>query len=174
MPNKTIYVSDADLPLFTRAVELTGGNLSAAIVTSLRRLVDVEEARQAGFEEVTVKVGVGAVERIQRFVALRLAAWERTTKEGRVETFRVYRGRTGKFVLHLERSAGYAHTAGPDGQLTGWRKHFSSEQQYGELPATSTVEVFDDLDALRDAIPANLFEIVEASAEVPEVEDLDI
>ncbi len=31
MPNKTIYVSDADLPVFQRAQELTGGNLSAAI-----------------------------------------------------------------------------------------------------------------------------------------------
>lgn len=174
MPNKTIYVSDADLPLFTRAVELVGGNLSAAIVTSLRRLVEVEEARQAGFEEVTVKVGVGAVERVQRFVAVRLAEWQRTTKEGRVETFRVYRGRSGKFVLHLERSAGYAHTGGPDGKLTGWRKHFSSEQQFGELPATSTVEVFDDLDALREAIPATLFETIKASATVPEVENLDV
>ena len=31
MPNKTIYVADGDLPLFDRAQELTGGNLSATI-----------------------------------------------------------------------------------------------------------------------------------------------
>ena len=32
VPNKTIYVADTDLPLFQRAQELTGDNLSATIV----------------------------------------------------------------------------------------------------------------------------------------------
>ena len=31
VPNKTIYVSDGDMPLFQRAQELASGNLSAAI-----------------------------------------------------------------------------------------------------------------------------------------------
>ena len=31
VPNKTIYVSDGDLPLYQRAQELAGGNLSSAI-----------------------------------------------------------------------------------------------------------------------------------------------
>ena len=33
MPNKTIYIADDDLPLLQRAQDLTGGNLSGAIVT---------------------------------------------------------------------------------------------------------------------------------------------
>ena len=43
MPNKTIYVSDGDLPVFQRAQELADGNLSQAISRALRRFVDVEE-----------------------------------------------------------------------------------------------------------------------------------
>jgi len=42
--------------------ELTGGNLSAAITQALRRLIDAEGDRRAGFAEVTVKVGAGTVE----------------------------------------------------------------------------------------------------------------
>ena len=45
MPNKTIYVSDADVPTFERAQELAGGNLSATIVQALRRFVEMEEAK---------------------------------------------------------------------------------------------------------------------------------
>ena len=41
MPNKTIYVSDGDLPIYQRAQELAGGNLSSAITTALRRYVDL-------------------------------------------------------------------------------------------------------------------------------------
>jgi hypothetical protein len=43
VPNKTIYVSDGDLPLYQRAQELAGDNLSAAIAAALRRYVDVED-----------------------------------------------------------------------------------------------------------------------------------
>ena len=43
MPNKTIYVSESDLPLYERAQELTGGNLSQAITRGLKRLVELEE-----------------------------------------------------------------------------------------------------------------------------------
>ncbi len=56
MPNRTIYVSDADLPLFERAQQL-GGNLSATIAQALRRYMEAQERKSAGFEEVRVKVG---------------------------------------------------------------------------------------------------------------------
>ena len=35
VPNKTIYVSDDDLPLFQRAQEIAGGKLSTAIAVAL-------------------------------------------------------------------------------------------------------------------------------------------
>ncbi len=172
MPNKTIYVSDADLPVFQRAQELAGGNLSAAISQALRRLVEVEEARLEGYEDVSVRVGVGSG-KVQRFQGVLLAVWNRTTSAGE-ERYRVYRTRTGRFAVHLSRSKEYVHTAGKDGDLTGWRKHFSSEQHWGELPASATLTVYETFEELRAAVPAELAGLVEVYATAPEVEDLDI
>jgi EXLDI family protein len=172
VPNKTIYVSDADLPVFQRAQELTGGNLSAAISTALRRLVEVEEDRLAGFQEITVRVGVGGAKR-QRFLGVLLADWNRTAGD-RQERYRVYRTRTGKFAVHLARSQEFVHTAGKDGQLTGWRKHLSSDQQWGQIPASASLEVFETFEDLRHAVPAELAALLEVHATDVEVEDLDI
>ena len=173
MPNKTIYVSDADLPVFQRAQELTGGNLSAAISKALRRLVEVEEGRLEGFDEITVRVGV-APGKLQRFQGVQLADWNRTDSNGSQERYRVYRTRTGKLAVHVDRPKGFVWSAGKDGQLTGWRKHFSADQQWGETPATSTLEVFATFEELRAAVPAELAALVEVHATQPEVEDLDI
>ena len=172
VPNKTIYVADADLPLFERAQELTGDNLSATIVRALRRLVEIEEGRTEGFEEITVRVGTGAGQR-QRFVGVLLVEWSRSTSE-REETYRVYRSRSGKYVLHLKRSSESVWTAGPDGQTMGWRKHFASDQQWGTLPKTASLQVFDDLDSLRSQVPQELYALVETAAEKPVIVDLDI
>jgi EXLDI family protein len=173
MPNKTIYVSDADLPVFQRAQELSGGNLSAAISKALRRLVEVEEGRLEGFEEVTVRVGV-APGKLLRFQGAQLIDWNRTDSNGGMERYRVFRTRAGKFAVHVERPKGFVWSAGKDGQLTGWRKHFASDQQWGETPASSSLDVFETFEELRAAVPAELAELVEAYATQPEVEDLDI
>jgi EXLDI family protein len=175
MPNKTIYVSDADLPVFQRAQELVGGNLSAAISKALRRLVEVEEGRLEGFEEITVRVGV-APGKLQRFQGVQLVDWNRTSSggSGGQERYRVYRTRTGKLAVHAALPKGFVHSAGKDGQLTGWRKHFAADQQWGETPAVSTLEVFETFEQLREAVPAELAALVEAYATHTEVEDLDI
>ena len=172
VPNKTIYVSDADLPLFQRAQELAGGNLSQAISRGLRRLVELEEGRLEGFDEVTVQVGTGKGRR-QRFLGVLLVEWGRSSKD-RTEQFHVYRSRTGKIVLHVERSQEWFHHGGTDGKATGWRKHLSQDQQWGSTPATATLEVFDSVEELREKVPAELYDLVAAAAEQPLVEDLDI
>jgi EXLDI family protein len=175
VPNKTIYVSDADLPVFQRAQELVGGNLSAAISKALRRLVDVEEGRLEGFDEITVRVGVEPGRR-QRFQGVQLVDWNRTASggSGGQERYRVYRTRAGKLAVHVARPKGFVHTAGKDGELTGWRKHFAGDQQWGETPAISTLEVFETFEDLRKAVPAELAALVEVYATAPEIEDLDI
>ena len=175
MPNKTIYVSDSDLPVFQRAQELVGGNLSAAISQALHRLVEVEEGRLEGFEEITVRVGVRPG-KLQRFQGVLLADWNRTAGglSAGQERFRVYRTRAGKFAVHVAHPKEFVHTAGKDGQLTGWRKHFVADQQWGETPASATLTVFDTFAELKTAVPAELAALVEAYATEPEVEDLDI
>jgi EXLDI family protein len=172
VPNKTIYVSDGDLPIYQRAQELAGDNLSAAIAAALRRYVDVEEGRREGFDEVIVRVGP-APSRKFRFTGVLLGEWVNSTSS-RVETFRVYRSRTGKFVVHVERSQGYT-MVDEEGKPAGWRGYLGiGNVSYGSTPAESTLEVVESLDALRERIPPQLYEMVAGSAQRPPVEDLDI
>jgi len=172
VPNKTIYVSDGDLLLYQRAQELAGGNLSAAIANALRRYVDLEEGLHGGYDDVVVRVGLGSGRKV-RFVGVLVGEWI-DNRQKAAERVRVWRGRTGKYVLHVERSADY-WMVDADGKPAGWRGHLGiGDVRYGASPKESTLEVFDDLDALRDKVPEELFEMVARSARQPTVEDLDI
>ena len=173
MPNKTIYVSDGDLPIYQRAQELAGDNLSAAISAALRRYVDVEEGRREGFDEIVVRVGPGKGRKV-RFVGTLLGEWVSTTPS-RVETFRVYRGRTGKFVVHVERSPDFS-MVNAEGKPAGWRAYLGLDwnASYGTTPGESTIEVVESVEELRARIPEQLYDMVAGSAQQPPVEDLDI
>lgn len=175
MANKTIYVSEDDLPLFQRAQEIAGGKLSTAIAAALRRYVEVEESRQQGYEEVIVRVGPGLGRR-QRFCGMLLAEMEQTGE--RDETYRVYRTRTDKFVVHHERSEAHVNT-GPNAEKyrTGWRAwvgDWSANQSWTRIPADSSLRIADDLDALREIIPTRLYDLVLEGIDEPTIEDLDI
>ena len=172
MPNKTIYVSDGDLPIYERAQELAGNNLSAAIAAALRRYVDVEEGKREGFDEIIVRVGLGKGRKV-RFTGVLLGEWLNTSPS-RVENFRVYRGRKGKFVLHVERSADYT-VVDAEGKPAGWRGYLGiGNISYGGTPGESTLEVIGTLEELRDKIPPQLYDMVAGHAQRPAVEDLDI
>jgi EXLDI family protein len=162
VPNKTIYVSDGDLPTYQRAQELAGGNLSAAIAAALRRYVDIEEGRREGFDEIIVRVGPKPGRKV-RFVGVLLGEWVNTA-HNRAETFRVYRSRTGRFVVHIERSPDYA-IVDSEGKPAGWRGALGLrwDVSYGSTPGESTLEVVESLD-----------DMVFGSAQQPAVEDLDI
>jgi EXLDI family protein len=172
VPNKTIYVSDGDLPLYERAQKLAGDNLSAAISSALRRYVDVEEGRREGFDEIIVRVGPGKGRKV-RFSGVLLGEWVNTSPS-RAETFRVYRSRTGKFVLHVERSPNYT-MVDDQGKPAGWRGYLGiGNISYGNAPGESTLEVVATLEELRERIPPQLYEMVAGSAQQAPVEDLDI
>jgi EXLDI family protein len=172
VPNKTIYVSDGDLPIYERAQKLAGDNLSAAIAAALRRYVDVEEGRRKGFDEIIVRVGPGKGRKV-RFVGILLGEWLNTSYS-RVETFRVYRGRTGKYVLHVERSPDFT-MVDDEGKPAGWRGYLGiGSVSYGSTPGESTLDVIETLEMLRERIPPQLFDMVAGSAQRPPVEDLDI
>lgn len=101
MPNKTIYVSDDDLPLFERAQELAGANLSAAIVRALRRFIELEEAKQQGLDEITVIVNSEGAHRRKRFLGQRLVRWLQETSNGKgTEILNVYRTAGKRYALH--------------------------------------------------------------------------
>jgi EXLDI family protein len=173
VPNKTIYVSDGDLPLYQRAQELAGDSLSAAIAAALRRYVDVEEGRLEGFDDVTVRVGPAPGRKV-RFTGVLLGEWT-STMPSRIDTFRVYRGRTGKFVVHVEHSPDFT-MVDKEGKPAGWRAQLGLDWNvsFGSTPGESTLEVVDTLDELKERIPPQLFDLVAGSASQPPIEDLDI
>jgi EXLDI family protein len=172
VPNKTIYVSQGDLALYQRAQELAGDNLSAAISAALRRYVDVEESKREGFDEIIVRVGPGKGRKV-RFVGVLLGEWVNSSYS-RVETFRVYRGRKGKFVVHVERSPDYT-MVDAEGKPAGWRGYLGlGNVSYGSAPEERTLEVVATLDELRARIPPQLYDMVARPPQEPLVEDLDI
>ncbi|MBB5779126.1 EXLDI protein [Nonomuraea angiospora] len=174
MPNKTIYVSDEDLPIFQRAQELAGGKLSTAISVALRRYVEMEEGRQEGYEEIIVQVGQGAG-RKQRFSGVLLGEWGRTSRSGRVEMFRVYRSRKGKFVLHVDRSPDWVSGSESDDWVSTWRGYLGlGETRWGFVQGAATLDVFDTVEELRGKIPDEFYDLIADLAERPAVEDLDI
>ena len=172
VPNKTIYVSDGDQKLYQRAQELSGGNLSAAIANALRRYVDIEEGRREGFDEITVRVGLKPGRKV-RFSGILIGEWV-DTSWSKADVFRVYRSRSGKYVLHIERSPEFA-TLDAEGKPAGWRGALGlGTFSYKSAPGESTLEVFETVDELRDTIPPQLFDVVSRVGKQPPIEDLDI
>jgi EXLDI family protein len=172
VPNKTIYVSDGDLPLYQRAQELAGGNLSSAIAKALRRWVDDADAQGEGFKDVVVRVGLDKGRKV-RFTG-RLVGEFLDPASKRGEQYRVYQGRTGKYVLHVERQPEFWSVDG-QGKPAGWRGWTGvGDVRFGATPHEWTLEVFGTLDELRDNVPQVLFDQVARAAALPTVEELDI
>ena len=173
MPNRTIYVSEGDQEVFRRAQELAGDNLSAAISTALKRFVELEEGRLAGFDEIVVKVGTGAGRKV-RFSGILLGEWMESGSE-RFAHWTLYRGRGGKFAIHVERTPHFEMRDAQGNPLTGWRAWTGiGMASGGGRPAEATLDVFDTLEELRDRIPAELWTTVSAAVDQPYVEELDI
>ncbi len=174
MPNRTVYVAEADLPLYQRAQELAGGNLSAAIAQALGRFVEVRELGAKGMEEVTVSVGAPGRRRRQRFVGVRLATWKHPVAgNAREQVWRAYRTGRGRIAVHeVER---------PNWGWKGWYREegWDDPARYtgdGDLweEGEATLHVFDSVEAMGDAVPAPLREAIVEALDRPAVEDLDI
>ena len=174
VPNRTIYVSEGDQPLYKRAQELAGDNLSAAITAALKRYVEAADARDAGFDDIVVKVGVGKKLRKVRFSGILLGQWMSSAGE-RFDHWSVYQGKAGKFAVHVERSGYFEMRDAQGNPLTGWRAWTGiGGAAGGGGPGESTLEVVATLDELRKRIPPELFDIVAAASDQPHVEEIDI
>ncbi|MGW4635990.1 EXLDI protein [Nocardia sp. NPDC004415] len=175
MPNKTIYVADDDLPLFRRAQELVGGNLSSTVVTALRRLIHLEEGREAGFEEIVLQVGRDGARQV-RFQGSLLGEWQEMGDE-QVRNLTVYRSRKGKLVLHTHTAAWSDYPTGPAAgdmkEWKYWRRFFGIGDRafdWGDYE----YEIFDEVTALKGCIPDKLYRKVADIVEHPQIEELDI
>ena len=187
MPNKTIYVSDDDMPLFERAQELAGANLSAAIVRALRRYIEIEEARQRGFEEITVIVNAEGAHQRKRFLGYRLARWLQPTARGKgTRVLNVYRTAGERFALHTRTLPEWPFSGGdPDymGNPKNWGvgnglmlklSTLGYDWEAFKESGDYALQVYDTLEALKAHIPVELYQTVCQAMESPDVEDLNI
>jgi len=161
MPNKTIYVSDNDLELFERAKAISGDNLSAAISEALSGYLERFEAKERGFEKVTLKVGKVAYA-MKRFEGRLLAKAVTPAEKGKPsESFEVYETPKGNYVAYRAIPPTWGGLPSPDGS---W---LAGQTEY-------RLDVCEKISELFSYVPAELVAVVERIAEGNEVEDLDI
>jgi EXLDI family protein len=187
LPNKTIYVSDDDLPLFERAQELADANLSSAIVRALRRFIEIEEARKHGLDEITVIVNSEGAHRRKRFMGQRLVRWLQPAANGTgTEIQIVYRTAGKRYALHTRSIRDWELSWGDpeySNDPKNWgvgngllKKIVSFGFDWESLKETGdfSLQVFDTLEELKGHISNDLFQAVGQAMEGPEIEELDI
>ncbi len=164
MPNKTIYVADADMPIFERAQQLAGGNLSATIAQALRRFVEIAEAKEDDFEEITVRVG-SVAQVHKRFMGRLLTEGHARELKGATRvTYRVYLTMRGKFALSVEDVADLSGSEWWTYKLRNPR----SEKVF-------RFDVFDTVEDLRGAVPQEVYVAAVQTLNNPDgIEILDI
>lgn len=180
MPSKNVYVSESDLPLFEQAAALAG-SLSTAVAEGLRLYVAKRRRDTGGDEMRTIELAVdeGPVVVTKRFTGAPVLRFERV-EAGRARTFRVYRTARGQFAVYQRDDPDWSAMAdvgdwddvrdehgGPGEQRDEWR---------GEWWASGprTLRVYADIAAMADDVPADLVRALEAAADRPAVEELDI
>ncbi|MGZ3610767.1 MAG: EXLDI protein [Ktedonobacteraceae bacterium] len=184
MPNRTIYVAEADLPIFEKAQKLAGDNLSAAIAQALHYFVEREETRRSGFEEITVKVGKGRPYLTKQFRGRLLAKRRIRIQNGtRLLTLIVYQTAKGRFAMYTKNTASWSDwsqsskwsrkSAGDwnwdwdyDSSNYDWSSYFEDDEH--------RLDVYDTLDELKDKIPEELYESIAKYISGEDVEILDI
>ncbi len=170
MPNKTIYVSEADLPILEKAQELAGDNLSTTIVQALRQFIESQEQELEGFHPITVKVGKSAYS-LQRFTGRLLAKGHYTGSRDKTETYKVFQTQKGKFALYIRKEPNRSR----------WPKLRSktdeaegSDEDGQDWHGQYILEVFDSVEALKERISDDLYRVVRQRLAGVTVEDLDI
>jgi len=191
MPNKTIYVADADLPTFERAQELAGENLSATIVAALRRFVAAEESRASGFSEIVVKVGENSLFSQKQFNGRELAKLRlQDPHTGRATSLVVYETAKGRLALYTRTFPDWAawgrqwsEKSEKSEKSERWRgKHgstYSSAQDedwdwWSSSGSVHRLDVYETTDELREHIPPELYAAVLRALSGNAIEILDI
>lgn len=187
LPDKTIYVSDDDLPLFERAQELADANLSSTIIRALRRFIELEEASQRGLKEITVIVNAQGAHSRKRFLGRRLVRWLQPTTDGKgTEVQIVYRTAGNRYALHTRTVPDWKLSEGGDPDYAGdpknwgigngflrrlvsWGYDWETFKEMGDY----SLQVFETLEELKTHVSSDLFKAVSLAMAEPEIEDLD-
>jgi EXLDI family protein len=173
MPNKTIYVSDRDLPLFEQAQSLAGGKLSAAITQALKEHVRAAEAaRLHQYDSHTVTVGPAGSRRKKRFTAVCLARWQQPAgKAGSVEDLAAYWTVGERIAVHRRTRPGRGNQGG--GTWAGPAKSIAEAEAWDE-ESDAVLEIYDTIDEFAEHVPPEFAKIVADAIAATDIEELDI
>ena len=185
MPNRTIYVADADVPIFEKAQKLAGDNLSAAIVHALRSFVEREEARQSGYEDVIVKVGKGRPFLQKQFSGRLLARRRiRIANDARLLTMSVYQTTKGRFAVYTKNQPNWSgwsqrwsnQSRRDQSQSEGWDWDSSQNWDWSSYQDDDEyrLDVYETLDQLKEQVPEELYDAIKRYLQGDDVEFLDI
>jgi EXLDI family protein len=163
MPNRTIYVSDADVALFEKAQALAGGNLSAAIAQALRRFVETQEVRSSGFEEITVRVGKQArvYKRFQGHLIARGHALAQ--HDVRRVSYQIYRTPKENLAVYIRNTPNWNYWSSAKSRQRKWSSEdWSSEDwsSWNDDENEYRLEVYASLEELEPNVPPELFAAV--------------
>jgi EXLDI family protein len=185
MPNKTIYVADADLPIFERAQELAGENLSATIAAALRRFVSIEEARASGFGEIVVKVGENGLFAQKQFTGRELAKQRLTDRESSHSiSLTVYETAKGRLALYTRVGRDWSNwtrkwtekhrKSGAQGDTWDWDWKWDMDWSSWPDAVSCRLDVYENAEQLREHVSPELHAAVVRALSGNDIEILDI
>ena len=108
MAIKTFYVKDEDVKLIEKAQQLLGEeSLSTLVVNAVKKAIELEEAKQQGFNEISLQIGYWGEERTKKFlgrllVEQRVLTGKLPSRDDRYINYNIYETIKGKIVVHAE------------------------------------------------------------------------
>lgn len=157
---RSIYVSDADEPIYEKAMELFGESLAKVIANTLREKVEQHEALQAGMSEQTVHKGMTHqhdnifLGNTAKFTGVKIAeGFQKAPNEDQSLYVTVYLTKKNRFLLSWD------VTDAPEETVTSDYKDYDNyneiksglekpllEQCEGYLSKNSTIRTYEILD----------------------------
>ena len=160
MPNKTIYVSEVDLPIFERAQTLANESLSATVAKALRLFVEKADRTSRGFETVELRVGKNSMKRFQGKL---IEDWKPLHATVVNEKYQIFLTPKEKVVVYVVK--------GPDIPVNlpaeMYRRIVTDRVEY-------KFDVYDTLEYAKWSIPEELYERLESILIKETIEELDI
>lgn len=178
MPNKTIYVPDADLQVFDQAQKVSGNNLSATIVQALRFFIKIGEGK--GFEQVEISEGENGFYKRKRFIGRELASASVFDDAAALSTnYVVYETAHGRYAvlvteekkIPLEQSIERELEKRIMERLAGDNRGSLQIPKEQDVPDVRRLEVYHSIDTLAGHVPSDLYR---ALHEIRDGEFLDI
>jgi EXLDI family protein len=170
MPNKTIYVSDADLPMLEQATRIAGG-LSPAVAAALRLYVQREgKTTMPDTDIVEVRITDGPITRTQRFRGRQLVTVSQRHDLRRVR-YTVYVTAKEQYAVYVRDEPDWSRMSSDDHKT--WQDPRTWDEDFYNEHGTS-LNVFPDLDSMQGELPDDVVGAIAEAATRPAVEDLDI